>query len=92
MCQDLVRCKNRPPKASKRLTPEEREKQRKLVKEQRELLNKLPEDFKPYYEEPISPTKLKVVCDSMLQGLSKKLRLYGVDSVAIGEHFTLQMI
>ena len=82
----MVRSKNRPPKANKRLTPEEREKQRKLLKEQRELGITKPEDFKPYYESPILPTELKVVCDSMLQGLNKKLRLYGVDSVTIGKY------
>lgn len=36
-----------------------------------------------YFIEPIRPSHLRVVCDGSLQGLSKRLRLYGVDSVTI---------
>lgn len=38
---------------------------------------------KPLTEESISPPDLKVVCDTMLQGLCKKLRLRGVDAIAL---------
>lgn len=40
---------------------------------------------------PVEPTDLKVVCDNMIQGLCKKLRLYGVDAVATEsfEHFEI---
>jgi len=34
-------------------------------------------------EQPISPSQLRVVCDTMLQGLCKKLRICGVDAVAL---------
>ena len=43
----------------------------------------------PLNDEPIEPPDLKVVCENMLQGLCKKLRLQGVDAVALEayEHF-----
>ena len=34
-------------------------------------------------EDPISPDEFRVVCDHHLQGLCKKLRVMGVDAVAI---------
>ena len=39
--------------------------------------------MEPLNKDPIEPGQLKVVCDSMLQGLCKKLRMRGVDAVAI---------
>jgi len=44
---------------------------------------------KPLNDEPIEPPDLKVVCENMLQGLCKKLRLQGVDAVALEayEHY-----
>lgn len=38
---------------------------------------------KPLLDEPIPPSSLRVVCDTMLQGLCKKLRMCGVDAVAL---------
>jgi hypothetical protein len=35
-----------------------------------------------FYEKNIL---LRVVCDTMLQGLCKKLRMFGVDAVALGK-------
>ena len=40
----------------------------------------------PINSQPISPPELRVVCDTMLQGLCKKLRLHGVDAVALESH------
>ncbi|XP_023339839.1 exonuclease mut-7 homolog isoform X2 [Eurytemora carolleeae] len=37
----------------------------------------------PLLSEPIPPSQLRVVCDTMLQGLCKKLRGCGVDAVAL---------
>ncbi len=37
----------------------------------------------PLNETPIEPGQLKVVCDSMLQGLCKQLRMRGVDAVHV---------
>ena len=47
---------------------------------------KLPAVFlpsRPLNATSISPPELRVVCDTMLQGLCKKLRLRGVDAVAL---------
>ena len=65
------------------MTFEERAKERKLLREAEEEAMKMTENFKPFYSNPIEPTHLKIVCDSMLNGLCKKLRLHGVDSVVI---------
>jgi len=43
----------------------------------------VPKDFVPLNKDPISPGDLRVVCSNMLQGLCKKLRLLGVDALAI---------
>ena len=35
------------------------------------------------HSESIAPSQLRIVCDDMLQGLCKKLRLFGVDCLAL---------
>lgn len=45
----------------------------------------------PLSYQPIEPPNLKVVCDNMLQGLCKKLRIRGVDAIHLEsyEHFEI---
>ncbi len=84
--QELIRSKNRPSKinsgANKKNSADQRARNQRLAKEARELAER-GRTATPLNEDPIEPSQLQVVCDSMLQGLCKKLRLHGVDAIAI---------
>lgn len=45
----------------------------------------MPQPPSPHTED-ISPDKLKIVCDTMLQGLGKALRRCGIDTAILENH------
>ena len=53
-------------------------------KELRAQLEKtIPQLNVPLFSEPVDPLKIKLVCDDMLQGLCRKLRMFGIDCLAL---------
>ena len=88
-CGALVKYKNKLPKGFS-FRGGGGKSQASAVKE-KPRVQKLVPPTKPLNENPIDPPDLKVVCDTMLQGLCKKLRLRGVDAIGLEnhEHFEL---
>ena len=48
-----------------------------------ELEKSVPDLLTPLFESPVDPMSIKLVCDDMLQGLCRKLRMFGIDCLAL---------
>ena len=48
-----------------------------------ELEKSVPDLLTPLFQSPVDPMSIKLVCDDMLQGLCRKLRMFGIDCLAL---------
>ena len=69
-------------KSKEKKEKKEHDKQsRKALRE--ELMKTVPELSEPLFSSEQDPLSIKLVCDDMLQGLCRKLRMFGVDCLAL---------